>query len=358
MVDGSQVNGLAYDGTLIDGRGRRDDSPLPLATYTVAANSRHRFRVVNSGAEIFYEMMIDAHVLDIVALDGMEIVPVTVDSFIIAPGERVDFEVDTNAPIDRYWFRAEMLREGKLDVSAIPNLVITSDGLTLGTNAIIVYEGSTGNTDPTSTRRVCTATNPCVVFNCPYQAVRADQYTTCLTLNDAQTIETDAYLQEIYGTQDTDIVEYFLNFGIHSGPTVNGKVFQSPMVPFSQDNSAHIINCDDPDCGTGCRCTNMLDMPFNKTIQLVLYNYFPASLILGHHAVHLHGHTFAIMTSGYPDTDPVTGVPIGQNDDILCDSPLCLNGVWNGGQPSFNAKPVLKDTAIVPARGYLVIRFR
>ena len=52
----------------------------------------------------------DGHLLKVVATDGMELRdPVTVDSVIVTPGERYDFELQTKDTADNYWIKAKTL---------------------------------------------------------------------------------------------------------------------------------------------------------------------------------------------------------------------------------------------------------
>ena len=53
--------------------------------------------------------------------------------------------------------------------------------------------------------------------------------------------------------------------------------------------------CSD-DCAmtsSGCWCTNILSIPFNQTVQLVITNM--GQLAFAMHPVHLHGHSFFVM---------------------------------------------------------------
>ena len=50
-------------------------------------------------------MSVDGHTLTVVASDGFDLTPVQCESFIINPGERFDFLLTTNKPVDTYWVR-------------------------------------------------------------------------------------------------------------------------------------------------------------------------------------------------------------------------------------------------------------
>jgi FtsP/CotA-like multicopper oxidase with cupredoxin domain len=78
--------------------------------------------------------------------------------------------------------------------------------------------------------------------------------------------------------------------------------------------------------------------------------------------IHFHGHKFAVMAMKFPTYDSVTGHWTIANDDISCgSSELCWKPTWNPGHtPSFQTvtQPPVKDTLVIPTRGYVVLRFR
>ena len=83
------------------------------------------------------------------------------------------------------------------------------------------------------------------------------------------------------------------------------------------------------------------------------------------HPIHMHGHHFHVLKTGYPTYDPKTGRVDQQNTDIHCDTPSCNKPRWkeetwkNGNVPGLNFDhPPIKDTIIVPRGGYIVGRIR
>lgn len=354
-ADGNELSAFQYHTTLIGGRGRRDkNETLPLATYDVTAGGRVRFSVLNTGAEFSYEISVDSHELWIMALDGHEIHSKQVDYFIISPAERVDFEIETNQPVSTYWIRAYLLRHS----DGLPLMV---DDVIEGGMAILRYQTATQPTesDPETTPRSCNEVNPCVVFNCPFLGYPADKHKGCLTLDNATSAYSSEHLQALYGIHDTNYEEYFLNWGYHIGSSVNGRKFSQPTAPYSENNANNVIPCSDAECENGCYCTFTLTISANRTIQLVMSNLQHNSPFLGHHAMHLHGHSFAVMAMGFPDYNTTTGVWTRANDDVICDTDLCAHVSWNGQRPQLNdVNPVVRDSFLLPSRGYAVIRFR
>lgn len=82
------------------------------------------------------------------------------------------------------------------------------------------------------------------------------------------------------------------------------------------------------------------------------------------HPIHIHGHSFHVLKTSYPELDPTTGLVTNFSRDIECESETCLkprwsNKEWAGGNlPDLNLRnPPLKDTVVVPRGGYVVLRF-
>ena len=76
--------------------------------------------------------------------------------------------------------------------------------------------------------------------------------------------------------------------------------------------------------------------------------------------MHIHGLSFAILKVGYPPFNTSTGHRDGQNGDIKCESPWCNKMSWaRDVTDELNlVNPPIRDTIVVPALGYVVLRFR
>jgi L-ascorbate oxidase len=80
-----------------------------------------------------------------------------------------------------------------------------------------------------------------------------------------------------------------------------------------------------------------------------------------YHAIHLHGHNFALLAQEFPEYDTTTGKIISPNGDITCDSDvLCAHPRWWDTPPRYcsNVNYVIKDTIVLPVRGYVVFQFK
>ena len=82
------------------------------------------------------------------------------------------------------------------------------------------------------------------------------------------------------------------------------------------------------------------------------------------HPIHLHGHSFHVLKIAL-GVYKENGHYLSQNTDISCDTDYCNQPEWKsdieGGDDIPGLKrnnPIQKDTLMLPAGGYAVIRFR
>lgn len=360
-LDGVELTSMSYVSSLIGGRGRHDSGALfPLAVYALDANRSVLFRLANAAADFSFEISADRHRVTVVSLDGHNIRPVTVDSVIVHPGETVDFEILADQTVSRYWFRARTL----LSEVEVSNGTTANDQ---EARAILEYRGFVGDRiDPLSKPRSCTESRPCVVFNCPFEDYPVKFNKSCRHVNTVSSRLETSFLKSEYGLSlSKKPTEVFLNFAFVGGSSVNGRKF---VLPRGFDATAwkdHITPCDETLCGEKpCRCTNIVSLPPNVTVQMIIMNYQPVhdpKNLPSHHAVHVHGHAFAVLALGFGTTRNHTseGMAVSPNPDISCDGALCSTPRWTRSAPALNlADPPIKDTVLVPAQGYVVVRFR
>ena len=196
--------------------------------FAVSSGQTYRFRVACSSGERAFIVSVDRHELRVVALDGIEVAPLAVDSVILFPGETLDFEMDADQSGSLYWMRAVTLRTGKGPFAE-------PDGIINGVKAIIHYEAIVGDNEPTSTPRVCTSGHPCRVFNCPFSGYPGSEHTNCLMVSDAHIDDDGEEFRATYGLDEQPAQEHFLNWHVGVGPSVNARHFVHPKVPLYLD---------------------------------------------------------------------------------------------------------------------------
>ena len=57
---------------------------------------------------------VDDHKLVVVATDGYDVEPMEMESIIINPGERYDFELLADQPVGNYWIRVDSTEVSRL----------------------------------------------------------------------------------------------------------------------------------------------------------------------------------------------------------------------------------------------------
>ena len=358
MVDNVELSAMTYVSALINGRGRPGPgSSLPLSQFRVTSGERYRFRVVHTGAEYILELTVDQHLLRILSSDGVDIKPVVAHTVYISPGESFDFEVIANQSPGKYWFRARTATFSRGRYSQAIDLFDGREVL-----AEVTYEGYESSTDPTSQAWNCSAKKPCVIVNCPFPNFPRYLNKTCITMANLKVNNITASARYEFGldTDEKNIDEYFLNFGLLTGSNVNGRRFISPRAPlFEKDTMTDIVPCEPDECKTGCRCTHVLNIQYNRTVQLVLTSLHENFMDNTWHTIHFHGHQFAVVGVGHAQYNVSSGHWVAMNENIVCESALCDRPHWKASRPSVNLRdPPVKDTVLIPARGFVVIRFR
>lgn len=95
------------DSTLINGLGRYPSGPAsPLAVVSVQEGMRYRYRLVSMSCNTYYNFSIDGHQMTIIEVDGVNVVPLLVDSIQVFAGQRYSFVLSANQPVGNYWIRA------------------------------------------------------------------------------------------------------------------------------------------------------------------------------------------------------------------------------------------------------------
>ena len=348
-TDNTRINRVDHFSTLVNGRGRtqKNPKPFPYEEFIVTRGERTRFYLTHSGAEYPYEVSVDEHMISVVCLESGPIKPVPTDSFIIMAGQSIEFELSATKKYGRYWMRFTSLGD-----SVGPDT--PPDGIVHEGKAIVKYDNAIIDKNPKSKQKKCSSENPCVVFNCALANYPANLHKRCLHLSDVESALSQEYLDEHFGLNCEPDEEHFLNFAFHEGSSINSIAYANRPVPFSQDVDDAMVPCDEDECATGCRCTKILKVPRGKVIQLVYTNYKTL-----HHPVHLHGFSTAVLKQGFSTLDNTTGRPVLENPDVACNHEKCYKTSWSGDRPEVNTVlPPVRNTVMVPALGYVVLRFR
>ena len=296
------------------------------------------------------------------------------DYIILHAGERYDFIVDADQDSSQnYWIRAETLEIDTSSNTEAPFVNFQHQAL-----AVLHYDTAAM---PTSAEYASIANNPpdcvsqgCAAANCPFQKFHESYNIMCY--HPAQNFRLlNPTPEDILPSAEPDKgQEYFFNFG-YEGETelsanINGRLFQFPSFSLSTQmeelNSVNRCPSAPYTCFDGCKCTHILNIPYDKTIRFVLTSIGEQT-----HPIHLHGHSFWVVDSGYGYYNSTTGFIEkstnalscleNQNDFNNTDEQPCTTIKWREGyRPTItiNSTTPRVDTILVPAGGYVVIQFR
>ena len=368
-LSGALYSRFQFHSGLINGRGRfyitsNQTNGSPLTKFVVQSNQTYRFRVISAATLYPFRVFVQQHQpIYIVASDGFEIEKVPVESFIIHPGERIDFLMVANQTPGTYLLVAETL---EVEAKQRNQYHVAE--------AIIFYNTSQNEINlnpPKVIEEVCSTT--CTVFNCPFKYYPAAENRRCLSLNDVRSADPNSHTEDVEG----EAIEHFFNFAFpgdkgYTPGSVNGHQFRPPSVGAYEHPDTVDYNCGACNETTICECTYAvtLDSPNkDKIYQFVLTNIGNGSG--WSHPIHLHGHSFYVMKMAFGKYDKTSGRLVqngGQdNQDLICNDPkrFCSYAKWrndswsNGNHPFLNwNNPPQKDSIIVPTGGYVVIRFK
>ena len=290
-----------------------------------------------------------------------------VDSLIINGGERYDIELETNPGADANTFfifvKIMTLLNEKFEE-------LHEEFFGIG---VLKYKSSA---TPIISREFprCSPSNPCTAVNCPFRMGR-NKRLDCINVDKFRSkselvphFDKSALFKTQYSPSEFN--EYFMNFHFSGTPetrsSINGKQFVHPRMPlfFPLDYTDVVERCGESCVRQGfCACTNVLEIPKHRVIQFTFYHMQQRTG--SNHPVHLHGHHFYIVSYNYPEYD-ANGTFLSNNKDINCTRTggSCNEVGWtnpahyNGNVPNaILDSPVLKDTVLVPAGGYVTVRF-
>ncbi|XP_055998671.1 uncharacterized protein LOC130047473 [Ostrea edulis] len=369
---GGSVSLFPFESALINGRGNhylnKDNleqpgiPDLPLESFTVNRYGYYRFRVINVSMLYGFRVSVDKHNIQLISVDGNEVIMTSAESVMVFGGERVDFIVLASEDINNYWIRMETLEAANNAGPINPNTGF----------AILRYNG-TRDVNPRSRRNQCRPRDPCRVINCPFGQYPDSHTIECVAASDLRSTAEQLQAHPVpIATSADEIQEIFLNFHFSSTAkipftaAVNGQVFVPPTSPpqIYPKQANTTVNCDTLDCTDHCACTYIVNLEKDKTVQMILLNMDDAFFGMPH-PVHMHGHHFHVVKTGYPAYNATSGRFVNRNRDILCNTKSCNDATWRneswrfGNVPGLNLEdPPQKDTIAVPRNGYVVLRLK
>ncbi|ORY02655.1 laccase-2 precursor [Clohesyomyces aquaticus] len=269
-------------------------------TFNFTPGKRYLLRIVSLSALACGEFHIDEHTLSVVGIDGVQVHPQDADTIIVCAGQRYDVVVQAKAnPLSNFKYIVKMATDMLTD-----NIPPADDITVTGS---IIYNLVSGLVD--------------TVFN----VLLGSSWTPQAVLDDMMLKPLDN--QALYSPVTLN-VEFVINqtyyAGIGSRIKIGNEPWVEPKVPslytaLSAGSAA--FNASTYGVGADPWITNQGDV-----VQVYLQNpqTYP-------HPMHLHGHDFQVVARGL--------------------------GTWDHNRASLPVIPMMRDTVVVPAEGYLVLRW-
>lgn len=254
------------------------------------AGKRYRLRLVNAAADNHFRFMIDAHSLMVIAADFVPIIPYETKDLSIGMGQRYDVIVEAkNTTGKDFWLRAYP-QESCSETDALDNI-----------KGIIRYSADSTDGPSSSAWNYTDSCADELSSNLvPYLALNA---------SDVSHYNND----ETVGVQVTDnALLWIMNSTTFRTAWENPTLLQLAKGYNDWTAKEQVVALPDAD----------------KWVYMVVHSAFAQD-----HPMHLHGHDFMVLGSGY-----------GMFDSNLTSGLNFIN-------------PPRRDVAMMPASGYLVIAF-
>ena len=340
-------------------------------TFYVERGKKYRFRLVGTMLIHVLRFSIDKHKLNVVATDGYLTKSFATDILIFHVAERYDFVLETSTSYPagtRFPIRIETVAVDCGD-SITPKgigyafIEYTDGGVPHGSKTVIDRGGF----------RYCQNAG-CHALNCPFKDYPPKANINCYKVTDLQLLNPTPK-QDLPTKRQFKVFERFFNFKVSSkGALINGIKNELPAnVPFVHKDEKIKVKNECPynkitTCDASCAHSvylqkigrhgkNQRFIPYVAQFMLSSLEKSTSNVKnIVTHPIHVHGHSYFVAKIAYP-TYNKDGTIKELNKDITV--PDCGHGKWTHGEPSdifVNQTTVRKDTIIVPAGGYVVIR--
>ncbi|KKY20770.1 putative multicopper oxidase [Phaeomoniella chlamydospora] len=275
---------------LINGTNTYNDTLGSRFETAIEAGTKYRLRLVNAAADSHFLFMIDNHILEVIANDFVPIVPYNTTQLSIGMGQRYDVIV-----------RGKELTSGDFWIRAIPQESCSETDAVDDIKGILRYDNSSTSEPATSAYSYTDSCADEAASNLvPYLAINAS---SSYTFDEDKKVAVQVIDNALLWTLNKTSLRTEWNY-----PT---------LLQVAEGND------------TWAAKQQVVQVPeADKWVYLVVHSPFAQD-----HPMHLHGHDFWVLASGY-----------GNFDSSQTDSLTLVNAPR-------------RDVAMMPASGYLVIAF-
>ena len=340
----------------------------PVEEISVKQGKRYRIRVINAGVSLCpVEMSIENHNLIVIASDGADIEPITVDSLVLHNGERYDIIIDTSNKVKK----AYLIKFGGL--------------MDCGANkihgaAILKYEGMNDHQEQSQILSGLKYEDSINVPGKQLNSINRGQGDPMrIALSDIRSARKDLlkkadrtiYLSyNFHDTSNPIFYDHMYSFDDVIGknnlrtPMMNNISLMLPVSPLlSQIDDVDLsmfCNAENLDpkvhCKDGfCSCYHLYQLNYGEEVDLFLIDEgLPWDVS---HPFHLHGFHFQVLAMERLGATPdyVFGWN-GPGNNIT--RQMVIERDLQGRIPKNYDSPPSKDTVTVPDAGYTLVRLR
>ncbi|XP_076653957.1 uncharacterized protein LOC143359705 [Halictus rubicundus] len=356
--------GQAPDNILINGIGNWTDPSTRnttgrLAVIHVQPGLRYRMRIINAFSTVcLAEISFHGHRCTVIAQDGEDVWPKTVDRLVTSSGERVDCIINANKTVDSYWIHVRGL--GECENTAVHQL------------AILQYDGAPSIPSESPPQYADAA--PGVIYNgLDTSKCNTTDDSQAVCVNQLKSLNANSGLLQVYPDVQHVLDFWFFNYTQYGDRLLfksnsdypgffdandnsqlismfNNITYETPASPLISDFRSYQTVCKPNQlstCNEPCTCTQVIPVPYRAVVELMIYD---SNQLEGlHHPFHLHGYTFQVFGLGtLKTTGNITEAEIGE----------VLNDHTRRLKEGLYKNPPSKDTVKIPQGGFAIIRFR
>ncbi|CAG8496081.1 8828_t:CDS:2 [Scutellospora calospora] len=300
----SQFLTPGYNGSNVTAPSSDCKSNSELAVYKVTKGKKYRFRLINTSAQAAFIFSIDNHPMKVIEVDGIIVKSFEINRISMHVAQRYSVIIDANNDVKNYWIRATLSPE------CIPHSNTTinfNSAINYNVTAILSYDGA-DNKDP--------ETNAFTDFVRP-----------CRNLNNSLI---KPYFESKLSDKIVDTSSYNVTFGTTANKVKAAFINNSSYVSdFNSPTDIKVItyDIDAKTLPTSQNIKEYDDSLYGGVAEIIVYNSNQAN-----HPFHFHGRTFYLVGEGE------NGTKVDESTFNLVDPPI-------------------RDTTVVPAGGWTVIRF-
>ncbi|XP_016840817.1 laccase-4-like [Nasonia vitripennis] len=339
---------------LVNGLGRLSYSEaenMPLEVFQVEEGKRYRFRLANLGSQDCpIHVSIDDHPMLVISADGADIEPVEVDSIRILTGERYDFVLSADRPVDNYWIR--------FTGDIICRFLRTTQLAILRYRGAKIVEPKADPEDPNGSTEIRELNpydkgteTPDAICIAHLNALEPDDISLTrepdhqffITIDLQKLDNFDYHRKDLYGywqvegsKRSTSLQLNHISFKMPNFPPLTQPELIKPKQFCNYSTIIAIEKCKTEHCA----CTQTFQARLNSVVELVLIDPGAAKL---NHPIHLHGYYYRVVAME----------KVGDKLSIEEVKKMDQEGKIHR---RLEAAP-WKDSVIVPSGGYTIVRF-